>query len=110
MSRVYAGVRALALVVAILGAFVTVPYIATVLLVLGAISALGNSNEDNLRVYAVTVVLLIGAKELAVVPAVGTYLATMFGGIGMAALGASALGVLMALYRLTMAAFAPKPA
>jgi len=110
MKQVYAGARVLALVVAVVGAFATIPYIATILLVLGAISVIGNTQEDNLRTYAVAVVLLVGSKELAVVPSAGTYLAAIFGGIGTAAFGASALGVLLSVYRLTMAAFAPKAA
>jgi hypothetical protein len=110
MKQVYAGARVLALVVAILGAFVTLPYAATILLVLGAISVIGNAPEENMRTYAVAIVLLVGSKELAAIPAVGTDLATIFGGIGTAAFGASALGVLLALYRLTMAAFAPPKA
>jgi hypothetical protein len=110
MKQVYAGARVLALVVAVLAAFVTIPYVATILLVLGAISVIGNTQEDNLRTYAVAVVLLVGSKELAAIPSAGSYLATIFGGIGTAAFGASALGVLLSVYRMTMAAFAPAKA
>ena len=110
MTQVYAGARALAVLVAIVGAFVTFPYTATLLIVLGAISVLGNKPEDNIRTYLVATVLLVGSKELAAVPSVGSYLATIFGGIGMAALGGSALAVLIAVYRMTMAAFGSKEA
>ena len=110
MSQLYAGARALAVLVAIVGAFASVPYAATILVVLGAISVIGNKPEDNMRTYLVATVLLVGSKELAGVAAVGSYLATIFGGIGLAALGGSALAVLMAVYRMTMAAFASKGA
>jgi hypothetical protein len=110
MTQIYAGARALAVLVAIVGAFVSNPYTATILVVLGAISVIGNKPEDNIRTYLVATVLLVGSKELAGVTAVGSYLATIFGGIGIAALGGSALAVLLSVYRMTMAAFASKGA
>lgn len=111
MTKVYAGARALAVVLAIVGAFVTVPQLSVILILLGAISVIGNQPEDNVRVYIVTAALLLGAKELSVVPAVGSYLATIFSGIGLAALGGTALGVLITITRFTTAAFAsPKAA
>ncbi|HWE98912.1 MAG TPA: hypothetical protein VG248_03865 [Caulobacteraceae bacterium] len=108
MEKVWAGARALAVVVAIVGAFVTVPYIGVLLLVLGGFAAIGSTAENSMRVYLIAAVLVLGSKELAVIPAVGTYLASIFGSIGTAAVGASVVSIAIGLYRLTMAEFAPK--
>lgn len=108
MEKVWAGARALAVLVAIVGAFVTVPYLGVLLLVLGGLAALGDTAESSMRVYLVAAVLVLGSKELAVIPAVGTYLASIFGSIGTAAVGASVVSITITLYRLTMAEFAAK--
>src|SRR5258708_7662048 len=80
MVKLFGGARALAVLVAIAAAFVTVPQVAVILLVLGAIAGLGNSAEDNMRVMVIAIVLLVGSKSLEAIPTVGTYLATIFGG------------------------------
>ena len=110
MVKLYGGARALAVLVAIAAAFVTIPQVALILLVLGAIAGLGNSGEDNIRVMLIAIVLTIGAKSLEVIPEVGTYLAVIFGGIGVAAFGSVVTGVVLGLYRRTMADFSSKPA
>ena len=110
MGKLFAGARALAVLVAIIGAFATVPYVAAILLILGGIAAIGNKPEDNLRVYLVATVLLLGAKQLEGIPAIGAVLAVIFANIGTGALGASVVGISLNLYRLTMAAFGGKAA
>ena len=110
MVKLYGGARALAVLVAIAAAFVTVPQVAVILLVLGAIAGLGNSNEDTIRVMLIAIVLTIGSKSLEAIPTAGTYLSTIFAGIGMAAFGAVVTGVVLGLYRRTMADFTSKPA
>ena len=110
MVKLYGGARALAVLVAIAAAFVTIPQVAVILLVLGAIAGLGNSAEDNLRVMVIAIVLLVGSKSLEVIPEAGTYLATIFGGIGVAAFGSVVTGVVLGLYRRTMADFSGKSA
>ena len=110
MSKLYGAARTLAILVAIAAAFVTVPYVAAVLLVLGAIAGVGNSAEDSARVFVIAIVLAVGSKSLEGIPGVGGYLATIFGGIGTAAFGAAVTGVVTGLYRRTMADFAAPPA
>jgi hypothetical protein len=106
MSKLYGAARALAVLAAIAAAFVTVPYIAAVLLVLGAIAGVGNTAEDNTRVFIIAIVLAVGSKSLEAIPGAGGYLATIFGGIGTAAFGAAVTGVVTGLYRRTMVDFA----
>lgn len=89
MEKLCALARILAILIAIAAAFVAIPQVAAILLVLGAISGIDNTSESSLRVYVVTVVLLLGAKSLAAIPAIGDPLAAIFGNIGTAMLGYS---------------------
>jgi hypothetical protein len=99
MGKVYAGARALAILVAIAAAFATIPYVAVVLLVLGASSAIGNTPEDTIRVFLIAVVLVVGSKALDAIPGVGVRLDVIFSGIGTAAIGASILSIVLGLAR-----------
>jgi hypothetical protein len=89
----------LAVILAIASAFVAVPYSAAILLVLGGIGALNTSNKPDLRlrIYAAAIILIIGAKTLVEIPAVGLSLATIFTGVGIAFIGASMVGITLAL-------------
>ncbi|HEX3364076.1 hypothetical protein [Phenylobacterium sp.] len=110
MGKLYAAARAVAVLVAIVAAFTTIPYAAVVLLVLGAISGVGNSAEDNMRVFVISIVLAVGSKSLEAIPDVGVYLAAIFGGIGVATFGASIAGITLGLYRRTVGELMSKPA
>jgi hypothetical protein len=110
MGKLYAAARAVAVLVAIAAAFATIPYVMVILLVLGAVAGIGNSNEDNVRVFLIAIVLAVGSKSLEAIPDVGTYLATIFSGIGTAAFGASVMGVTLGLYRRTVSELISKPA
>ena len=93
MDKLCALARALAILVAIIAAFVAIPQAAVILLVLGGISAICNTPEDNMRLYLVTVLLILGAKGLEVIPAVGPSLAMIFTNIGVATLGYSIVAI-----------------
>jgi hypothetical protein len=98
VGKLCAVARALAILLAIVAAFVTVPYIVAVLLVLGAISAITNTPEQNTRVFMITIVLLLGAKMLTELPTVGTYLSAIFGNLGTALVGASMVAIALGAY------------
>ncbi|HEY2482776.1 MAG TPA: hypothetical protein VGI30_11345 [Caulobacteraceae bacterium] len=98
MSKLCGAARALAVLLAIVAAFVTVPYVVPVLLILGAISAITNTPENNSRIFVITIVLLLGAEKLTAIPAVGTWLAAIFGNFGTALLGASILAIALGVY------------
>jgi hypothetical protein len=98
LSKVCAVARALAVLLAIAGAFVTVPYLAIALLLLGFISAITNTPENNTRIFLITIVLLLGAKTLAVIPTAGDSLATVFGNLGIALFGACVMAVVLGVY------------
>jgi hypothetical protein len=110
MGKLYPIVRIIAVLVAVAAAFVTIPQATAILLVLGAVSGVGNSNEDNMRIFVITIVLAVAAKQLDAIPGVGSYLTAIFTGIGAATFGASASGIAMGLYRRTVGELMAKPA
>jgi hypothetical protein len=95
--------------VAIVAAFTTaIPSVALILLVLGGVSAFGNSGEDNVRVFLIAIVLTVGSASLKAIPGAGDYLASIFTNIGVAAFGASVVGVTLGLYRRILADWSAK--
>jgi len=101
MNEISAAARALAIILAIASAFVSVPLMATLLLIFGGIAAIRNNSEKNSRNFLITIVLLLGAKTLETLPVVGSYLATIFGSLGIAFVGASIVAIVITLaYRI----------
>jgi hypothetical protein len=98
LSKVCAVARLLAIILAVVAAFVAIPQIACILLVLGAISAITNTAEDNMRIYLATIVLLLGAKMLEAIPVAGGPLAAIYGNVATAILGASVMGITLRIY------------
>ncbi len=107
MSKVCGVARALAILLAIVAGFVTVPYAVPALLILGAISAITNTQDQNRTVFLITIVLLAGAKGLTDLPMVGTYLSAMFGNLGTALVGASMLAIAIGAYRRVRSDWVP---
>lgn len=107
MGKLYAVARGLAVLLAIVAAFVTVPYLVPILLVLGALSAIGNTPEQNTRIFMITIVLLLGAKALVDLPGVGTYLSAIFGNLGTALVGASMVAIALGAYSRIKSDWAP---
>jgi len=97
MNEICAAARALAVILSIVSAFVSVPLTAPLLLLFGGIAAIKNNSEKNSRNYLITIVLLLGAKTLEVVPAIGSYLATIFASLGIAFVGASIVAIIITL-------------
>ncbi len=97
MSELSAAARALAVILAIVSAFISVPLTAPLLLIFGGIAAIRNTSEKNARNFLITIVLLLGAKTLEVLPYVGTYLATIFASLGIAFVGASIVAIVITL-------------
>ena len=97
MHKVTAAARLLAVLLAIASAFVTYTLIAPVLLILGGIAAIGNTSERNAKNYLMTIVLILGAQALGLIPYVGSYLATIFASLGIAFIGASIVAITMTL-------------
>lgn len=101
MNEISAAARAIAVILAIASAFVSVPLMATLLLVFGGIAAIKNNSDKNSRNFLITIVLLLGARTLQTIPVVGAYLATIFKSLGVAFVGASIVAIVVTLaYRI----------
>jgi hypothetical protein len=101
MNEISAAARAIAIILAIASAFVSVPLMATLLLVFGGIAAIKNNSDKNSRNFLITIVLLLGAQTLQTIPVVGAYLAKMFESLGIAFVGASIVAIVVTLaYRI----------
>jgi hypothetical protein len=101
MNEISAAARAIAVILAIASAFVSVPLMATLLLVFGGIAAIKNNSDKNTRNFLMTIVLLLGARSLQTIPVVGSYLATIFESLGIAFVGASIVAIVVTLaYRI----------
>ena len=97
MNEICAAARALAVILSIASAFISVPLTAPLLFVFGGIAAIKNNSERNVRNFIITIVLILGAKTLQVLPVVGTYLATIFASLGIAFVGASMVAITITL-------------
>ena len=103
MIKISAVGRLLAVILAILSAFISSPIIMPLLLIFGGIAAIGNTPDRNAKNYMITVVLLLGSNTLEGFPYVGTYLATVFMSLGAAFVGASIIAVTITLERRIVA-------
>jgi hypothetical protein len=98
LNKLYAVARLLVVVVAIAAAFVTIPSVAAILLILGAIAGVGVAKEDRTRLYLVALLLVVASKILAEIPGVaGAYLSGIFGNLGTGYVGASVLALTLSL-------------
>lgn len=97
MTRVSAIGRLLAVLLAIVSAFVSNPIIVPLLLIFGGIAAIGNTPERNSKNYLMAIVLVLGANTLQGFPYVGSYLATIFESLGVAFVGASIIAITITL-------------
>ncbi|MEO8302196.1 MAG: hypothetical protein ABI608_10400 [Rhizomicrobium sp.] len=97
MNEICAAARAFAVLLAIFSAFITVPLTAPLLLLSGGIAAIRNDSEKNTRNFIITIVLLLGASTLEVVPVIGSHLATIFTSLGVAFVGASMIAIVITL-------------
>ncbi len=101
MQKLYTISMLVAVILAIVTAFVSIPMAAAIMLVLGGIGGLdyANAPDVRLRIYAATIVLLLGAKSLTALPAVGEPLAAIFAGVGTVLIGASVVGITLAIFQ-----------
>ena len=95
----------IAVILAIVCAFVSVPMSAAALLILGGIGALNTTNKPDLRlrVYAAAIILVLGAKALMDIPVAGVPLAAIFSGVATAFIGASVVGITLAIVQTARA-------
>ena len=97
MNRLSALGRALAVLIAIASAFFSSPLTVPLLLIFGGLAAIGNTPERNSKNYLMAIVLILGSQTLEGMPYVGSYLATIFGSLGVAFVGASIIAITITL-------------
>ena len=88
----------LGLVVAVVGAFIAIPYAALILLLLGLVVGFGVTAEHNVRVIVSAIALSMFAGAFLAVPAVGTYLRDIVAAAGQLAAGAALYVILNNIY------------
>lgn len=89
----------IALLIAIAAAFVAIPSVTAVLLILGGIGGLNTADKPDfrLRIYGATIVLLLGAHLLTDIPVIGAMLAAIFTGLAAAFVGLSVVAISLAI-------------
>ncbi len=97
MNELSAAARALAVILSIVSAFISVPLTAPLLLIFGGFAAIKNNAERNAKNFLITIVLLLGAGTLKVLPYVGDYLVAIFTSLGIAFVGASIVAITITL-------------
>jgi hypothetical protein len=81
--------------------------LATILVALGAVSAIGNTPEENRTLFLLAIVLTVIPQALVTIPTLGQYLGPIFGNIGLAVTGAAAMGVGLGVFNRVKADWTP---
>jgi hypothetical protein len=79
----------LAILLAVVGAFATIPYLPAILVIAGLFLGLSVEAENHVRVLVSALVLASLSGSLNAIPTVGSYLASFFGNFGFAVAGAA---------------------
>ena len=89
----------LSVLLAIIGAFVTIPYLAAILVVLGLIGGVGIAGEDHVRVIVTALALAALSGVLGNIPAIGHYLNGIASNLGLMVAGAALTIIAGNVYR-----------
>lgn len=84
---------------ALVGAFVTIPYAAAALVIIGLVVGFTIAAEEHVRVIVSALALTALAATLTAIPAAGTYLASIVGSLGVLAAGGAIMIILRNIYR-----------
>ena len=88
----------IAVAAAIVGAFVTIPNLATVLVILGLIGGFTIDAPDHVRVIVSALALTALAGTLNNIPSVGSYLTNIVGNLGLLVSGVAIMIILRNIY------------
>ena len=105
MNKLSGLARALGILLAIVAGFVAIPgglNVTLVLVVLGLIAGLTTPDDRFVTVLLYVAVLPLVGTALGNIPAVGTQLSAVMGGLALLAAGAAATGVATRLYKIVM--------
>lgn len=93
----------IAIILAIVGAFVTIPYLAAALVIIGLVIGLSIDAPDHVRVIVSAVALTALAGALGGIPSIGVRLTNIVSSLGILAAG----GAIMIILRNMYARFKP---
>lgn len=88
-----------AIAIAIIGAFVDIPYAGLVLVLLGLVAGFAMAAEDHVRVLVSALVLTSLSGVLMNIPEIGTYLTSIFSAAGTFAAGAALMIITRNVWR-----------
>jgi hypothetical protein len=88
----------LAIAAAVIGAFVTIPNLAAVLVILGLIGGFAIDGPDHVRVIVSALALMALGGTLNAIPSVGGYLAAIVTNLGVLAAGTAIMIILRNIY------------
>jgi hypothetical protein len=88
-----------AIAIAVLGAFVEIPYAGTLLVLLGLVAGYAVAAEDHVRVLVTALVLTSLSGVLMNIPELGPYLTSIFSAAGTFAAGAALMIVTRNIWR-----------
>jgi len=89
-----------AIAIAVLGAFVDIPYGGTLLVLLGLVAGYAIASEDHVRVLVTALVLTsLSGVFVAHIPEIGQYLTSIFSAAGTFAAGAALMIVTLNVWR-----------
>jgi hypothetical protein len=83
---------------AVVGAFVAIPYLAAILLIAGLFIGLGIDGPDHVRVIVSALALVALSGSMGVIPAIGGALAGILANFGLAATGTAIMIILRNMY------------
>lgn len=89
----------LAVLLSIIGAFVTIPYLAAILVVLGLIGGASIAAEDHVRVIVTALALNGLASVLSNIPEIGHYLTAIVANLGLMVAGGAITIILGNIWR-----------
>lgn len=88
----------IAIILAIVGAFVTIPYLAAALVVIGLVIGFSIDAADHVRVIVSALALTALAGVLGSIPAIGSHLTNIVSSLGVLAAGAAIMIILRNMY------------
>jgi len=88
----------IAVILAIVGAFVTIPYLATALVIIGLVVGFSIDAADHVRVIVSALALTALAGALGSIPAIGSHLTSIISNLGVVAAGAAIMIILRNIY------------
>ncbi len=103
LNKVTGLARAIAILLAIVGAFATnIPSIGLALLLLGVIAGFGYGTDEFGKLVLMALGLNLAGPAVTVIPVVGGYLMAIFAGVGTAVAGVLVTRIIIRLYELVV--------